>query len=143
MISMKKSTGELLELLKNSKSIKSYIELKEENLQNLTLSEYLNNILDEKHLTKSDVIKRSNLNNIYAYKIFSGERNPERNKLLCLCFGMSMTLDEVQRALKIADCGALYPRVRRDSIIIFAINEQADLLSCNEMLYELNEDILE
>lgn len=140
---MKKSTGELLELLKKSKSIEGYIEANTENFQEISLGEYLNNILIQKQLSKSEAIKKSNLNNIYAYKIFSGERNPERNKLLCLCFGLNMNFDETQRTLKIAGCGALYPRIRRDSIIIFAINEQADLITCNEMLYELNEEIIE
>lgn len=140
---MKKSTGELLELLKKSKSIEGYLEANTENFQEISLGEYLNNILIQKQLSKSEAIKKSNLNNIYAYKIFSGERNPERNKLLCLCFGLNMNFDETQRTLKIAGCGALYPRIRRDSIIIFAINEQADLITCNEMLYELNEEIIE
>lgn len=140
---MKKSTGELLELLKKSKSIEGYIEANKEDFQEISLSDYLNNILIQKQLSKSEAIKKSNLNNIYAYKIFSGERNPERNKLLCLCFGLNMNFDETQRALKIAGCSALYPRIRRDSIIIFAINEQADLITCNEMLYELNEEIIE
>ncbi len=140
---MRKSTQELLELLNKSSSVEKFVEENSEDFEKITLSEYIEKIMNEKGLSKSYVTEKSNLSQVYAYKIFSGERNPQRDKLLCLAFGLSLNLDETQRMLKIADAGALYPKVRRDSIIMFAIKKQADLITCNEMLYELHEDIIE
>jgi transcriptional regulator with XRE-family HTH domain len=139
----KKSTQELLKILEKSTDAKQFVEEYKNDFADITLSEYINDIIEKKHLTKSDVVRFSNLSQVYVYKIFSGERAPHRDKLLCLAFGLQLDTDETQRMLKIADAGALYPRVRRDSIIMFAIKEHTDIITCNEMLYELGEKILE
>lgn len=65
------------------------------------------------------------------------------DKLLALCFAMTLTLDEVQHLLTIADVGILYPRVKRDSILIFALHKKLDVTTCNELLFEQNEPILQ
>lgn len=36
---------------------------------------------------------------------------------------MSLDLETTQKLLKIAKVGILYPRIKRDSIIIFALNK--------------------
>ena len=140
---MRKNTQELLEVLKRSPSLKNFLIENEEDFADITLSEFINSFLSQKQLNKSEVIQSSNLTQVYGYKILSGERIPQRDKVLCLAFGLKLNLDETQRMLKIAAAGALYPKVRRDSIIMFAIKEHTDLFTCNEMLYDLGEDILD
>ncbi|MDD6484491.1 MAG: hypothetical protein PUF72_07945 [Clostridiales bacterium] len=138
-----KTTDELLKILNKTKNLDDYID---ENLQSFIdtdLKAYLEKLLEEKDLKKSEVIQKANLSQIHAYKIFSGERRPGRDKLLCLCFGMGLGLKETQLALRLADHNPLYPRLRRDSVIIFAINEGASLMECNEALFDMGEDILE
>lgn len=140
---MRKSTGELLEILQKSASIETFIDTYTDNFTDIDLKTFLEQIMERKKLTKGEVIQGSNLSAVYVYKIFAGERSPQRDKLLALAFGLKLSLGETQQMLKIADAGALYPRVRRDSIIIFALNHHADMITCNEMLYELGETILE
>lgn len=140
---MRKKTEELLEILHKSTSIEAFMDSYEDNFSDMTLSTFLEDMASKKNLTKSDIIQKSNLSAVYVYKIFAGERNPQRDKLLALAFGLELDLEKTQKMLKIADAGALYPRVRRDSIIIFALNQRTDIITCNEMLYELGEDILE
>jgi transcriptional regulator with XRE-family HTH domain len=140
---MRKNTEELLEILHKSTSIEVFMDSYEDNFSDMTLSTFLEDMASKKNLTKSDIIQKSNLSAVYVYKIFAGERNPQRDKLLALAFGLELDLEKTQKMLKIADAGALYPRVRRDSIIIFALNQRTDIITCNEMLYELGEDILE
>ena len=41
-------------------------------------------LLEEKSLKKSTVIKNSELNEIYGYQIFSGKRIPSRDKLISI-----------------------------------------------------------
>lgn len=140
---MKKSTQELLEVLTKSKSIQNYIDENDESFSDCTLSEYVNMMALKKNLSKSEVVRGSDLSTVYAYKIFSGERAPKRDKLLALAFGLKLDLDETQRMLKIGGAGALYPRIKRDSVIIFAIKEGLSLIDCNELLYELEEAVIE
>lgn len=137
---MKKTTAQLLETLKNENSINNYFNINNDELINKSLSAYLNEILYEKDINKTKAIEKSNLNNIYAYEIFSGKKKPSRNKLLQLIFGMELDLISTQRLLRIAGLSELYPRNKRDSVIIFAINNRLSLLECEEMLEELQEE---
>lgn len=136
---MKKTTGELLESLK-SNDINYYLNSNSEDFITSSLSDYLNQLLYEKNINKTKAIEKSNLNNIYAYEIFSGKKKPSRNKLIQLAFGMELNLKSVQRLLKISGLSELYPRSQRDSVIIFAINNSLSLLECEILLEEMGQE---
>lgn len=140
---MKKTTSELLEILKKDNNINHYFNTNKDDFINASLSEYLMQLLYEKDINKTRAIAKSNLNNIYAYEIFSGKKKPSRNKLLQLAFGMELDLQNVQRLLRIAGLSELYPRNKRDSIIIFAFNNSLSLLECEELLEKMNETIIQ
>lgn len=133
---MKKTTEELLNILKNS-SLKAYLKENESELIENPLSSYLNALLSEKSLKKSEVIEKSGIFNVYAYQIFSGAKIPSRDKLISLCMGMELDLDETQTLLKYAGYATLYPRNKRDSVIISALKNNEDVISLNIALDEL------
>ncbi len=139
---MKKTTGELLESLK-SNDINYYLNSNSEDFITSSLSDYLNQLLYEKNINKTKAIEKSNLNNIYAYEIFSGKKKPSRNKLIQLAFGMELDLKSVQRLLKISGLSELYPRSQRDSVIIFAINNSLSLLECEILLEEMGQESIQ
>ena len=70
------------------------------------------------------------------YQIFSGEKNPSRDKLLALAFGLALTGDETQRMLKISCNRELYARDTRDALILFALERGNTILEVNESLYD-------
>lgn len=136
---MKKTTDELLNILKSKRN---YSDFFKENLDELyfeTTSEYLKMLLEQKGLKKGEVINRANLDKGYAYQIFNGiKTNPSRDKLLMLAFGMKLNLEETKKLLKISNLPDLYIRNPRDSVIIFCIENKIDLLQTNEKLDELS-----
>lgn len=134
---MKKSTDELLKMLKNS-SLDAYLKNNGGELIENPICDYLTAAISEKNLSKSEVIKKSNIQTNYAYQIFSGLKIPSRDKLISLCFGMSLTVDEAQTLLKYAGYAPLYPRIKRDSAIITALETGKSVIRCNIMLDELN-----
>lgn len=141
---MKKSTEELLNILKSTRSYDDFLAEQIDELYFASLSEYLELLVAQKGLNKSDVIARANLDRSYAYQIFNGNKtNPSRDKLIMLSFGMGLSLDETRKLLKIANVSDLYVRSPRDSAIIFAIKSNLDLLQTNELLYELSLPLLE
>lgn len=80
---------------------------------NKTLSQYLCDLLEEKHLKKSDVIRKGELNESYAYQMFSGVKStPSKDKLICLSIGMDLSVDETNSLLKLAGLSPLYPRIK-------------------------------
>lgn len=135
----KKTTQELINELKCSDKIEVYLEENSGQMLDLNLKGYLERLLKEKNCSKPQAIKRSGLNDVYAYQIFAGRKSPSRDKVLALCLGMKLTLEEAQYVLNMAGGAQLYPRSRRDSIIMFALKKGLSTMECNELLYELNE----
>ena len=142
---MKKSTQELLDIFSKQKNLDELLEASENNHEflQISLSQHLNTLLKEKNLKKAEVILKGNLNKDYAYQIFSGTKtSPSRDKLLAIAIGMSLTVDETQTLLKIAALPQLYPRKRRDMIILFAIQNNYSLFDINECLADLAEPLI-
>lgn len=140
---MNKTTTELLELLKKSSDITTYIkQASEDFISPGTLKEHLDKFLTEKNLKKSDICRLSGLERKYVYDIFAGRRIPSRDKLLAICFAMQLTIDEIQQLLKATNYPPLYARLERDSIILFALQHHLNLTDTNELLYDMKQSLL-
>lgn len=139
----KKTTSNLEKSLKKYKSLDRFLAENENIFEEVPLAEQLQALIESKGLKRSDVIKTSNLNEVYGYQIISGVRRPSRDKLLCLCCAMGATFAETQLLLKENGFAPLYVKNRRDSIIIFALEHKKTLIELNDALFERGEDILQ
>lgn len=135
-------TEELLKNLLKSNNIEKYIKENEEHFIDLTISQFLSEYISAKGLKKSTVIKNAEISEIFGFQVLSGTRNPSRNTLLSLCISSKMTLDEVQATLKIAEFAPLYPKSKRDSVIILGITNGKNVCQINNELYDNNEETL-
>lgn len=133
---MKKDTSKIVEELGLCPDFKTFYNENKNCMITDSLADRLNRLLCEKDLKKSQVIKRAELSEVYAYQIFSGLRVPERKKLLCLAIGMSLQLDEVQNLLKCAGYSPLYVKLPFDSIVLYGICKKLSVVEINELLYE-------
>lgn len=141
---MKKTTCELLEMMKSSKE---YSEYKESNADELTRSfmkvdRALSLLLREKGAKKADVIAKSGIETHYAYQIFSGLKTPTRDKVVMLCIGLGLSAEETQELLKITGYPQLYGRNERDNALLFGIVKHASVMDINNLLYDLHLEIL-
>ena len=50
-------------------------------------------------MTKIEVIRISQLNQIYGYQIFAGARLPSKDKIIAIALAMKLDVDTVQRLL--------------------------------------------
>ena len=139
---IKKPTDELMDELLKANSISDYLKENSQYMVSEELSTYLNNIMAKKGLVKSDVIKKTEFSEVMGYQILSGTRQPSRDSLICICVSMNMSLEETQTILKIAGFAALYPKSKRDSIIIKGISESKTVAKINEELYSCEEKTL-
>jgi cyanate lyase len=133
-------TSELLQELLVSDDAEGFVEAHE--FTKLDLSSYLVQLLQEKGLRKSEVIHASDLNETFAYQIFSGSRRCKRDKALQLAFAMHLNLDETKHLLYYAEASPLYCKTRRDAIIIYCLVHGYTLLQAEEELYHLGEDTI-
>ncbi|MGN1317683.1 MAG: helix-turn-helix domain-containing protein [Lachnospirales bacterium] len=136
----KKSTNELMTVLKEKKNYKDCLsEIQPEFMGNL--SSYLNSLIANVRI--SELSKKSGLSESYLYKLLEGRRcKPSRDTLLQLCFGLELDIDESNRLLRCGNTNTLYPRIKRDSIIIFCLNKKENIKKCDEMLFDAGEPLL-
>ena len=139
----RKSTTYLEKELKSSDSLENFLKKNKNELASVSLAELIQDLIIKKGLTKSEVVKTSNLNEVYAYQIISGARRPSRDKLLCLCIAMRATLDETQDLLRHGGFAPLYVRSQRDSIISFTLSHNETIHQLNSNLYDHGEQLLE
>lgn len=135
------ATSELLHHLIDSKDIKKFIDDYETEFLNVTCSEFLQNYIEQKHLSISSVCRNSGQGD-YVYKVISGQRKPSRDVIAAIAVGMGITLDETQLLLRISKFAVLDPRDKRDSIIIYGIKEHKNIMELNELLYDMNAETL-
>ena len=130
------STGDLMESLSASENLDTFFTENESQFCGEDIAAYLNQLLRQKHLRKSTVIRRSMLSEIYAYQIFGGVKKPRRDKLLCLALGMGLSLEETQKMLRVCGFPPLYVRHQRDCVIIHALLHQLTVSKLNTLLDE-------
>lgn len=133
-------TEELLAELLDAPTPEGYIQA--HRFKERRLCDYLVQLLDEKGLVRSKVVGESGVGDTYGYQIFTGLRHPGRDKLLQVLLPMGCTLQEVNRALQAGGHNELYPKNRRDAIIIFCIEHGCTLLRTNEELYRFGEETI-
>ena len=132
---MEMSTNGLAEILKNAKDINSFLQENESYITNPTLQEYLKELLLLKGLKRQDVIKNAQLESNYINQLFSGiKTKPGRDQTLSLAFGFGLNNEETARLLKIAGVGALYPKNKRDAVIIHSLENAKSIMQTNEAL---------
>ena len=134
-------TEELLDELLASRSAEQFVE--SHDLPDRTLSDYLQQLLVEKGLEQATVVNMADLHPTYGYDIFRGlKTHPSRNKVLQIAFAMALTPRETNRCLELDGVSSLYPKVRRDAIILYCLNKSQSLQKVNEELYRLGEDTI-
>ena len=134
-----KDTEQLQHELKEADSMEKFFAENGEHLRRLTLAEYLERLLEEKQLTKAEVVRRSNLDKVYSYHIFSGYRkNPSKEKVLSLALALGLSPEEAQRLLYYAGAKQLYVRDPWDSVLWYALEHGLSVADVNELLENLN-----
>ena len=102
----------------------------------------LQDLFQRSGLSKAALAKRAGTSEVYLYQIFSGERTPSRDRTICLCYGLSATLEETQRLLKCSGLAQLYVKNRRDAIIIYGLAHKMELDEINDRLFAEEEATL-
>lgn len=138
-----KSTDELKHEIKAATDMEDYLTENSEHLLKDSLSEHLYMLLSKKHLRRADVIRDSLLGRAYVYRIFAGEKNPSRDKLIALAFGLHLSEEETQKLLKFSGNRDLYARDRRDALILFALQRQMGIMDANGLLLDHGLAVLE
>ena len=138
----KKNTDGLQQELMDSPDLEQFLSQNQEQFVNKSVSELLNHLFEKKYISKAALAKQSGMSEIYLHQIFAGRRNPSRNRLLCLCYGLEASVNETQEMLRLCQMAQLYPKVKRDAIIYYGLLHKVGLFEINDKLFDENEDTL-
>ena len=132
--SQKLSTEELLRLLFMESSLESLLSRSESSVRTVAFPAYISALCDERGETHERVIKRANIEKSYGHQVFAGRRNPSRDTVLRLAFGLELDYEGAQKLLKAARKSLLYPRVKRDLIVVYCLHHHYSVIECEILL---------
>lgn len=141
---MSKNTSELLNEICRSKSMDTWAQDHTDAIiDEMSLAEYLAQMLEVYDVRKNEIIRRSDLDQTYGYQIFQGmKKNPSREKLLRLAIAFPLSVDETKRLLYYGGAETLYPRVPRDAYLMFAIHNHFSVIETDDYLDKHGEKTL-
>ena len=134
---MRKSTEQLMNELKNTTDIGDFLSKNQNEMMDLSLSEYLRQLLEKYNLEKSDVFRRAKMTESnYGYELFRDDsKKASRDKLIQICVGFPLTIEETQEVLRYGKVRTLYPRDERDAYVLFALKNNYDMAQLNDLLF--------
>lgn len=100
----------------------------------VNLKNFWADLVQRSGMTKSDIINKSDFGYVYFYDVINGRKIPSRDKIVKLVLAMHLTLEDCQTALKYSGRSVLYPRVKRDSILIYGLVHRLSVFEVSEML---------
>lgn len=131
-----RSLSRVLERLSEDRSADRFIEENREK-RFVSFHGYINQMIAERNLSVSEVIRRSGISRNYVYNILNGhKKNPGRDKVIALCVGAGLNYTQTQKGLELTGAAPLYPRNARDVRIAVAINRGIREVSRLNLLLE-------
>ena len=105
-------------------------------------SDLLYALMQKNHYPPKQMILLLGIERSYFYHILSGKRLPSRNLVLRIALVLHAGLQDTNRLLRLAGAAALYPKVRRDALLIYALENSMSAEQVNLLLTEKNEEPL-
>lgn len=88
------------------------------------LSDYLDLLLKEKDINRSQLITALNVERSYGYQILNGTRVPTRENILKIAIYSHFSIKQTQRLLTLADRCELYVRRPLDAKIVYCLEHK-------------------
>jgi hypothetical protein len=135
----KESTSTLLQRIFKTTSLERLIKRFDESEYDVPpLNEYITALCKDRNAVPQHIIEKADIERTYGHQLFNGTRTPSRDKVLQLAFGFELDFDETQKLLTVARKSILYPKIKRDAVIIYALNHGYDIVAVQTSLFDLS-----
>lgn len=135
------STTQLLDIINKNNQLTIDALLKQ--IPEISFVDYLETLLLQKNISKSRLINKANLHRTYAYQIFNGTKTPSRNKVIQLALALQLNTKETNNLLSLSNNGYLYPKVKFDATILFALKNKYSVMETNLLLEQYQLPLLD
>lgn len=126
------TTSELLKIINKNDNLSIEALLKK--IPDLCFVDYLETLMIQKKITKSQLIQYSNLDRTYGYQILNGTKKPSRIKVIQIALSLQLTYQETNNLLSLSNNGSLYSKVKFDAIILLALKNHYSVMETNLLL---------
>lgn len=134
------TTLELLKIINKNDNLSIDDLLKK--IPDLCFVDYLETLMMQKGITKSQLIQYANIDRTYGYQILNGTKKPSRIKVIQIALSLQLTQQETNNLLSLSDNGSLYPKVKFDAIILLALKNHYSVIDTNLLLDKYHLPIL-
>lgn len=141
---MCKITEELVNELEQAKTTEEFVHFLERNeveLKRESFGDSILNLCAKYEMTPSILQTQIAISKSQFYSLLNGRRNPSKESVIKIAFGLKVTLEEMNELLRAAGFHALEPRNREDAILIFGIEQNKEVGKVEELLREYNSKI--
>ena len=99
------------------------------------LSDFIQQLIDERGVKKSAIIKAMNVDRNYGYQMLNGTRIPTRPQLLRIALFLELDLKKTQRLLNLAGREALYVRRPEDAKTVHCLEHPMGFRKACEFIW--------
>ena len=133
------NTNTLMKRLFKAADLDTYFQKNEYQMEAPDFYTLLKSLCEQREMLPAHVIEQAQIERTYGHQLFNGTRRPSRDKVLQLAIGLGLDVDETQALLRAAGKSLLYPRLKRDAVILYGLQKGLPILTVQEILtkYEL------
>lgn len=135
-------TSDFLRRLIKTSDLEGFIQRHEGEMEPPEFHVFLNDLCAASGQVPEHVISRAGIERTYGHQLFNGTRNPSRDKVIQLAFGLELDVDATQKLLQIAQFSPLYPKLKRDAAILYCLEHHLDILELQSLLQTLGLTLL-
>lgn len=91
--------------------------------------------LEKKGISRSELIRRIDVERTYGYQLLNGTRRPTRNHVIQMGLVLGLDIESFQKLLKTAHKKPLYVRDLFDARVFFAVKHKMDFEAASEFIW--------
>ncbi len=137
-----RTTDEMKTGLTQTNDLKAFLDENTESFSSKDFSRLLKQEIRKRRVNKAKLARDSGMSEVYLHQLLSGRRSPSRTRLICICIGLKLSLEDTQEFLFHTGMGQLYARNRSDAILIYGIEHRLDIFTINDLLFDANENTM-
>ena len=141
---MSKITEELINELEQAKNTKEFVDFLKRNdveMQRESFGDTLLKLCAKYEITPSILQPQIAISKSQFYCLLNGTRNPSKESVIKIAFGLKINQSEVNELLQAAGYHALDPKDREDAIIMFGLENEKEVGKIDELLREYQSKI--
>lgn len=137
----KKTTSQRLLQIRRSSTFHEVLD-SHNRMEEPAFCQHLYRLMEEKQFSAKEMILETGVHKSYFYAVLAGQKTPGKNIILRFSLVLHCTLNETNRLLQLAGLSNLYSLMRRDAVLIYAVEHKSSIQETNEMLEEAGEELL-